>query len=99
MKKRKKPEHISQADWDAVDIPELDAKKVARMRPAREVLPDVVEAYRRSRGRPPKETTKEQVTLRLDPEVLAYFRSQGRGWQTLLNDALKRLVNRRRKAA
>ncbi|MBI5462291.1 MAG: BrnA antitoxin family protein [Gammaproteobacteria bacterium] len=39
------------------------------------------------------------MTLRLAPEVLAYFRSQGRGWQTLLNDALKRLVSRRRKVA
>ncbi len=88
MTKRKKPEKVCQADWDAVDIPQLDAKTLARMRPARDAVPEVVAVYRRSRGRPPKENAKEQVTLRLDPEVLAYFRSQGRGWQTLLNDAL-----------
>lgn len=99
MTKRKKPEQVRQTDWDAVDIPELDAKTLARMRPARDAVPEVVAAYRRTRGRPPKENAKEQVTLRLDPEVLAYFRSQGRGWQTLLNDALKRLVSRRRKVA
>lgn len=99
MTKRKKPEKVRQADWDAVDIPELNAKTLARMRPARDAAPEVVAAYRRTRGRPPKENAKEQVTLRLDPEVLAYFRGQGRGWQTLLNDALKRLVSRRRKAA
>lgn len=99
MTKRKKPENVHPSDWDAVDIPKLDAKTLTCMRRARDAVPEVVAVYRRSRGRPPKENAKEQVTLRLDPEVLVYFRSQGRGWQTLLNDALKRLVSRRRKAA
>ena len=56
MTKRKKPEHVRQTDWDAVDIPELDAKTLARMRPARDAVPEVVAAYRRSRGRPPHDT-------------------------------------------
>ncbi|WAP68234.1 BrnA antitoxin family protein [Jiella pelagia] len=43
----------------------------------------------RGRGRKP---AKESVTLRLDPDVLAYFRSTGPGWQTRLNDALKGIV-------
>ncbi|WP_267393880.1 MULTISPECIES: BrnA antitoxin family protein [unclassified Sphingomonas] len=33
--------------------------------------------------------TKQQVTLRLDPEVLAKFRATGRGWQARINAALK----------
>lgn len=99
MKKRKKPDHISRKDWDAVDIPEVTGKDFSRMRPAAKVLPEVVAAYRRSRGRPPKSVTKEQVTLRLDPDVLSYFRGKGRGWQTLLNDTLKQLVKRRSRAA
>ena len=45
---------------------------------------------------PQKAPTKEQVTLRLDREVLAYFRHGGVGWQTRLNDRLKRLVSRGR---
>ncbi len=45
---------------------------------------------------PQKAPTKEQVTLRLDGEVLAHFRHGGRGWQTRLSDALKRLVSRGR---
>lgn len=32
---------------------------------------------------------KRQVTLRLDPDVLAKFRATGRGWQTRINDALR----------
>jgi len=99
MKKRKKPDHISRKDWEAVNIPEVTGKEFARMRPAEKVLPEVVAAYRRSRGRPLMAVTKEQVTLRLDPEVLSYFRGKGRGWQTLLNDTLKQLVKRRRRAA
>ena len=45
---------------------------------------------------PQKAPTKEQVTLRLDHEVLAHFRNGGRGWQTRLNDTLKRVVSRGR---
>lgn len=36
----------------------------------------------------PKEG-KKQVTLRLDPDILAHFRAQGRGWQTRINAVLR----------
>jgi len=29
-------------------------------------------------------------TIRLDPEVLAAYRQQGRGWQTLINTVLRK---------
>jgi uncharacterized protein (DUF4415 family) len=48
---------------------------------------------------PQKKPTKEAVTLRLDRAVLAYFRATGEGWQTRLNDALKRVVARKKHAA
>ncbi|MNZ06995.1 hypothetical protein D3C78_237610 [compost metagenome] len=41
------------------------------------------------RGRPRKANPKSQVTLRLDKEVLEYFRETGEGWQTLMNDVLR----------
>lgn len=41
------------------------------------------------RGRPRKANPKSQVTLRLDREVLGYFRETGEGWQTLMNDILR----------
>lgn len=47
-----------------------------------------VEALRRVRG-PDKKPAKEQVALRLDPEVLVAFRTGGPGWQTRMNAALK----------
>ena len=36
--------------------------------------------------------TKQQITLRLDPDVLAYFRSQGKRYQTTINAILRRYM-------
>ena len=41
------------------------------------------------RGRPPG-STKTQVSLRLDQEVLAAFRAEGPGWQSRMNAALRK---------
>jgi uncharacterized protein (DUF4415 family) len=41
------------------------------------------------RGRPPLESPKKQVTLRLDQEVIDHFREAGPGWQSRLNAALR----------
>jgi uncharacterized protein (DUF4415 family) len=35
---------------------------------------------------------KKQITLRLDPDVLAFFRKTGKGYQTSINAVLKRYV-------
>jgi uncharacterized protein (DUF4415 family) len=32
---------------------------------------------------------KKQITLRLDPDVLGFFRRQGRGYQTVINAVLR----------
>ena len=32
---------------------------------------------------------KEQIALRVDADVLAWFRAQGSGWQTRMNEVLK----------
>lgn len=39
---------------------------------------------------------KRMVTLRLDPEVLAWFRASGRGYQTRINAVLRAYVDARR---
>lgn len=38
---------------------------------------------------PPRPPRKVAVCLRIDPDVLAHFRSEGRGWQTRMHDVLK----------
>jgi uncharacterized protein (DUF4415 family) len=37
----------------------------------------------------PLPTRKEQIALRVDADVLAWFRAQGPGWQTRMNEVLK----------
>jgi uncharacterized protein (DUF4415 family) len=56
-------------------------------------------AERRVRlGRPPKPAGehKQKVTLRLSPDVLAFFRASGAGWQTRLDAALADIVRHKR---
>jgi uncharacterized protein (DUF4415 family) len=40
---------------------------------------------------------KKAVTLRLDVDVLAWFKRQGRGYQTRINRALRKLMTEERK--
>jgi uncharacterized protein (DUF4415 family) len=46
----------------------------------------------RGRGErgPQKAPTKQQVTLRLDRDILDRFRATGEGWQSRINDALRK---------
>jgi uncharacterized protein (DUF4415 family) len=46
------------------------------------------------RGRPLGSGTRELVSLRLDKETLAIFRSTGPGWQGRINETLKRSAKR-----
>ena len=49
------------------------------------------------RGRPPVGAApKQQVTLRLPREVIAYFKEEGAGWQTRIGEVLERHVKKGR---
>lgn len=50
-----------------------------------------VTELRAKRGRPTKAESerKEQIALRLDADVLAWYRGLGAGWQTRMNAVLK----------
>ena len=96
MPRKLKPDHISQKEWDALDVREWTRADFAKARPASDVLPEVVEAYRRSRG-PQKAPVKKQVTLRLDEDVVAHFREEGPGWQTRINETLATAVRTARR--
>jgi len=50
-----------------------------------------VAELRAKRGRPAKavEERKEQIALRVDKDVLEWYRAQGTGWQTRMNAVLK----------
>ncbi len=74
------------------EVREITDDDLKQSRPATEVIPELVALHKRARGRPVSDNPKQQVTLRLDREVLDYFRDGGKGWQTRLNDVLKDYV-------
>lgn len=76
------------------DIPEMTVADFRKARPAKEVLPGVIAAAKRARGRPRIENPKQHVSLRLDAKVIAGFRAQGPGWQSRINAALARALTK-----
>ena len=73
------------------EVTELDDAWFERAKPASEVVPQIVRRYRRTRGKQ-RAPTKNQITLRLDADLVLHFRETGKGWQTRINDTLRRAV-------
>ena len=72
-------------DWlDPDDAPKLTAE----MLEGGEVF-DADASVRRGRGRPKSDAPKEQISVRLDPDVLAKLRESGPGWQSNINVLLR----------
>jgi uncharacterized protein (DUF4415 family) len=72
------------------DVPPLTAEDFARARPARAVFSEkALSRFRPRRGRPSVEEPKVQVSIRIEPKVLAAFKATGAGWQTRINEVLR----------
>ena len=84
MKKRK-----PLTDKDG-EVRELTAEDLRHFKPLNH-FPEL-EKLVRGRGErgPQKAPTKQQVTLRLDRDVIERFRSTGSGWQSRINDVLRK---------
>ncbi len=88
---KKKPENIKQGDWDAVDSPPLSKKIISGMKAVSKAHPDIPSRVRGPQVAP----TKKQLSLRLNREVIDYFKLQGKGWQTKINDVLVDYIHSR----
>lgn len=51
------------------------------------------------RGRPKSANPKQLVSVRYSPEVLAYFKSTGEGWQSRMDGVLREYVTRHQRRA
>lgn len=69
--------------------PEWTRETFRKSHPASELPPEVLAAFPRMRG-PQKAPTKVPVSIRLSPDVIAHFKSQGPGWQSRIDAALKK---------
>jgi uncharacterized protein (DUF4415 family) len=93
MANNKKPRHISQKNWDAVDSPPLSDDILAAMKPARETFPDLAEeSARRKRGQrgPQKKPRKVMISLRLESSTVDAYKATGRGYQTRMAAVLEK---------
>ena len=63
------------------DSPKLTAEQIARMKPAH------LEYWK-------VEPVKVSLSIKIDADVLAWFKSQGKGYQTRINKALRDVMTR-----
>lgn len=70
-----------------IERPLTDAE-LSDAKPFKVALPELYESLRRARGRPKVEKPKQAVTLRLDPDTLAFFKEDGPDWRIRMAQAL-----------
>lgn len=81
-------------DYDP--MPELTDEQIKQLRPASELFAEHGIPLPRPPGRPKAEQTKVSVTIRIDGDVLDYFKKGGRGWQTRMHKVLAREAHKTR---
>lgn len=74
---------ITAAARNDPDAQPLTSKQLKAMVPLRSL-----------RGRPKSETKKLLISVRYSPEVVAYFKSMGEGWQSRMDGVLREYVER-----
>ena len=85
---KKIPNKIKKEDWDSVDSPDLSDDLLSKMEPVHKNHPGIPS---RVRG-PQKSPTKIPVYIRLNPDVVSFFKSKGKGWQSKINKILGEYV-------
>ncbi|MER0237581.1 BrnA antitoxin family protein [Fulvimarina sp. MAC8] len=69
--------------------PEWTEDDFANARPASELPERIRAAFPRTRG-PQKAATKVPVSIRLSPDVLDHFKAGGPGWQSRIDETLRK---------
>lgn len=79
-------------DWDEVsDNPPITEEALRKAKPFTEAFPELTEEIRRNLGgRPKSENPKLAVSIRLDRDVVEAFKADGEGWQSRINEALRK---------
>ena len=80
------------------EVRELTRADLKGFQPASDTLPAELNAMlpKRKPGQrgPQKKTTKDQITLRLDHDVVEHFKATGQGWQSRINAALREAMKK-----
>jgi uncharacterized protein (DUF4415 family) len=76
------------------DNPEWTKADFAKAKPPEDVLPPhLLAQFKKTRGQQ-KTPTKVAVSIRLSPEVISHFKAKGPGWQSRIDDALRKMVRK-----
>jgi uncharacterized protein (DUF4415 family) len=78
-------------EWTKADF--ARATKFPQGLRLRDLKPGELERILPKRG-PQKAPTKIPVSIRLSPEVVKHFKAKGPGWQSRIDDALRKIVKK-----
>ena len=78
-------------EWTKADF--AKATKFSRGVKLRNLKPGELERILGRRG-PQKAPTKIPVSIRLSPDVVKHFKAKGPGWQSRIDDALRKIVKK-----
>ncbi|MDU9049890.1 MAG: BrnA antitoxin family protein [Candidatus Electrothrix sp. Rat3] len=86
----------SETDWRRVDaMSDETIVEAVKIDPDSRLLNADDFKKMRRRG-PQKAPLKDRVNIRLSPDVVAFFKNQGIGWQTRINEVLQNYVESHR---
>src|SRR5436853_4770913 len=91
---------VSRRGWvDPDDAPEWTKEQFERAEIAvgAKIVQRAQGTLTRARGRPKKADAKIHTHIRLSPQVLGYFRATGPGWQTRIDEVLRKWVEKHRR--
>lgn len=76
------------------EVRELTADELKKFKSLSEANPTLYAKIKKSVGErgPQKSPTKIPISIRVSPEVAEYFRAEGKGWQSLIDNVLKDYV-------
>lgn len=75
------------------DAPEATDEQIAEAKPFAEAFPALADKMRKNvGGRPRSANPKVPVSIRLDQEVVTKLKATGPGWQSRVNEMLRREV-------
>lgn len=80
----------SQQPTPDTENPEWTPEKFAKSKSLSELPQGLQDAISRGKRGPQKTPTKMLISLRLSPDVLAALRATGKGWQSTVDEALRR---------
>lgn len=86
---------LPEPDLTDPDNPKWTKADFARAKGPESLPPEVLAAFPRTVARlrgPGKKPKKLLQTLRLDPDVVAYFKAGGRLWQSRINTVLRKAM-------